>query len=209
MPRTGGRALRRAVLEPAFGVRFFPDYGDAPLAHRWRARWRALKYRPSPRLPNNYDCVHGHFVAIKYRNPSISPRFAVWLRDPIQWAVSRFHFGKRNSGGFVTPEMTIWEFCELKQFQNPYAAHLWRFDLDMFEFIGIFEQWPTEIKRFGRMFNIPIPGSIQAINANPNKNPLDAYEVDPKLAAKIRRYNRQDVDIYEAATGRKATGASQ
>ena len=32
----------------------------------------------------------------------------------------------------------------------------WRLDLDMFEFIGICEQWPTDIKRFGRTFNIPI-----------------------------------------------------
>ena len=208
IPRTGGRALRRAVLEPAFGARFLPDYGDKPLADRWRAKWRALNYRPSPGLPNTYDCVHGHFVAIKYRNHSISPRFAVWLRDPVQWALSRFHFGKRRESGYVTPEMTIWEFCECKRFQNPYAAHLWRFDLDMFEFIGICEQWPTDIKRFGRTFNIPIPLSIQAINANPNKNPLEPYEVDPKLAEKIRRSNRLDVEIYEAARGLKASAAS-
>ena len=185
-----------------------PDYGDAPLAKPWRAKWRAVKYRPSPNLPSTYDCVHGHFVAIKYRNHSIAPRFAVWLRDPIQWAVSRFHFGKRSSGGFVTPEMTIWEFCELKQFQNPYAAHLWRFDLETFEFIGIFEEWPTDIKRFGRTFDIPIPRSIQAINANPNKKPLEPYVVDPKLAEKIRHFNKLDIEIYEAARGLRASAVS-
>ena len=205
IPRTGGRALRYAVLEPTFGARFLPDYGDKPLANRWRAKWRALSYRPSPRLPSAYDCVHGHFVAVKYRNHSISPRFAVWLRDPVQWALSRFHFGKRRETGYVTPEMTIWEFCESKRFQNPFAAHLWRLDLDMFEFIGICEQWPTDIKRFGRTFDIPIPASIQAINANPNKKPLEPYVVDSKLAEKIRLTNRLDVEIYERAKSLKAS----
>lgn len=201
--------MRYAVLEPAFGARFLPDYGDKPLADRWRAKWRAISYRPSPGLPNSYDCVHGHFVAVKYRNPLFSPRFAVWLRDPVQWALSRFHFGKRREGGYVTPEMTIWEFCECKRFQNPYAAHLWRFDLDTFEFIGIFEQWQADIKRFGRTFDIPIPRSIQAINANPKKKPLEPYEVDPKLAEQIRRSNRLDVEIYDAARSLKASAASK
>ena len=80
----------------------------------------------------------------------------------------------------------------------------WRLDLDMFEFIGICEQWPTDIKRFGRTFDIPIPASIQAINANPNKKPLEPYVVDSKLAEKIRLTNRLDVEIYERAKSLKA-----
>ena len=53
-----------------------------------------------------------------------------------------------NEGGgrTVTPEMTIWEFCEIERFQNTYAKYLWGFDFERFDFVGITENYASGVE---------------------------------------------------------------
>ena len=131
IPKTGGVSFRKSVLEPVFGNRLLSDYGDAPLSHDTANRnARAQSFEPSPELPERYDCVHGHFLALKYVSERVPCEFAVWFRDPAQRVVSRYLYGKRKGGRTITPGMTIREFCEIERFQNTYAKFLWGFDFE-------------------------------------------------------------------------------
>ncbi len=200
IPKTGGATLHRSVLEPAFGDRLLLDYADAPLTHPVEERNRqAQAFEPAARLADSYDCIHGHFLASKYRSTALAGQFAAWFRDPVQWALSRFHHGKRAGTGIVTAEMSIWEFSEIERFHNPYAAYLHDFDMGDLDFVGIVEHYAESLDLFGRLFAIPIPENVRSWHRNPAKERTAPYRVKPKLAARIRQFNRDDVEIYESA----------
>ena len=205
IPKTGGATFRRSILEPAFGSRLLVDHDDAPLSHNTVNRIaRAQSFELSPELPERYDCVHGHFLPIKYMSERIACEFAIWFRDPVQRIVSRFLHGKRMEGGIVTPEMTIWEFCEIKRFQNTYAKYLWGFDFERFDFVGITENYENSVEVFWRRFGVSrVSGGNDAdaaiVNANPDKAPAQSYEIDERLRGFIRRRNREDFEVYDAA----------
>ena len=200
IPKTGGLSLRRSVLQPAFGDRLLLDYDDAPLSHEMAERnaW-AQAYEPPQELLSSYDCVHGHFLATKYVSKRTSCQFSAWFRDPVERVLSRFFYSKRNGGGIVTPEMTLWEFCAIKRFHNVYAKYLWGFDIGRFDFVGITEDYTNSIEAFRRHFGIPGGTEMTIENANPNKATVEPYGVDRSLRDFIRRTNRDDVDIYEEA----------
>lgn len=199
IPKTGGVTLRRSVLEPAFGDRLLLDYEDAPLSHGADERnERARAYEPDSDVSEQYDCVHGHFLAIKYVSDRMACRFAVWLRDPVQWVVSRFHHGKRSAGGLVTPEMTLAEFCDLDRFHNVYAQYLWGFDLRRFDFVGITEDYEKSVAIFRNQFGLPEAGVVP-VNVNPGKDPAERYRLSKDLRDLIRRRNREDFEIYRHA----------
>lgn len=201
IPKTGGESFRRSILDPVFGDRLLRDYDDAPLSHDAADRIaRAQDFEPSRDLPERYDCVHGHFLPIKYLSKEVSCEFAVWFRDPVQRVVSRFFHGKRRGGrGIVTPEMTIWEFCEIERFQNTYAKYLWGFDLDRFDFVGITESYASSVEVFRRRFGLAGGDDAAIANANPDKAASEPYRIDAGLSELIRRKNREDLEIYEAA----------
>lgn len=178
MPKTGGTAFRLNLLEPAFGKRLLLDYEDRPLIRSEKERNQSAKaFRPDEVLLARYDCVHGHFLAVKYRCGVPSLKFAAWFRDPLQRAVSRFHHGRRTEGGAIGPHTTIEEFCELEHLQNIYAKFLWSFDLDWLDFVGITEDYAAGVEMFCRMFGLP--GGANAIhNANPEKEVGFPYSVN-------------------------------
>ena len=202
MPKTGGTSFRRNLLTPAFGKRLLLDYEDRPLMHSKDERNQSAKaFRPDDELLARYDCVHGHFLAAKYRCEVPSLKFAVWFRDPLQRAVSRFHHGKRTDGGAIGAHTTIEEFCELGHLQNIYAKLLWSFDLSWFDFVGITEDYAAGVEMFCRMFDLP--GGATAIhNANPDKKIGLPYPIDRELRERIVQVNREDLDIYQRALAR-------
>ena len=200
IPKTGGESFRRSILEPVFGDRLLRDYDDAPLSHDAADRIaRAEDFEPSRDLPERFDCVHGHFLPIKYLSKGVPCDFAVWFRDPVQRMVSRFFHGKRRGGGIVTPEMTIREFCEIERFQNTYAKYLWGFDLDRFDFVGITESYASSVEVFRRRFGLTGGDEAAVANANPDKAPARPYRIDASLREFIVRKNREDMEIYDAA----------
>ena len=179
------------------------DYDDRPLSHETAERIaRAQTYEPSPDLPERYDCVHGHFLALKYVSERVPCEFAAWFRDPAQRVVSRYLYGKRKGGGTITPGMTIREFCEIERFQNTYAKFLWGFDFERLDFVGITEDYVSGVEVFRRRFGLSGGDEAAIMNANLGKPLGQPYEIDESLREFIRRRNREDFEIYDAACGR-------
>lgn len=187
-------------LEPIYRERLLLDYGDMPMAHRADSCQRFTGRRlPPSNLATDYDCIHGHFLPLKYYRSFPNARYAIWLRAPVQWALSRFNHGKRK-GRFAA--INLRQFIDLKRFHNPYAAYLSEFPIDRFDFIGILEHWECSIDLFGRMFDVEIPQQVQAFNVNPRKAVCQRYPVDSDLAEAIGRRNWRDIEIYNAAVAR-------
>ena len=192
IPKTGGVTFRTAVLAPAFGDRLLLDYDDHPLANESSARnARAQAFVPDDELLSRYDCIHGHFLAAKYAGTP-GCEFAVWLRDPVQRYISRYHYGQREGG---MAGMTFTEFCQIERYHNTYASYLWRFDIDRFDFVGITEEYARSLDIFRRRFGIP-QTSGAAYNANPQKDVTQEYDVPPATRRLIERNNEQDLEIY-------------
>ena len=157
IPKTGGVTMRE-LLRRALGAWLLFDYGDKLLTRTAADRnGYATNFEPDPSLPERYDCVHGHFLPIKYASVP-GCKFAVWLRDPVQWAMSRLEYGKRRNVKVVTPEMTLAEFAELEKFHNVFAKYLWDFDLSRFDFVGITDDYANSLAVFRRQFDLPEAG---------------------------------------------------
>lgn len=168
------------------------DYADRPLAHETGERNAgALAFAPDGELLSRYDCVHGHFLAIKYAGSPRPIEFAVWLRDPVQRLVSRYHYGKRQGG---LAGLTFTEFCEEERFRNTYAKYLWNFDIDRCDFVGITEEYARSVGVFCRRFG-QAANAGAAWNANPRKAGTQ-YDVTPATRRLIERANEEDLAIY-------------
>ncbi len=217
IPKTGGTSFRM-ILEQHFGTRLLYDYQDYPMARRspLPQLQALLATRHAKTRLTHYECVHGHFLAYKYH--FIRPaRRAIWLRDPIDRFVSRYHHYQRDvaQGSHLTPQyqrfirrpdLTLEEFARIRQFHNVYARFLWGEPLERFDFVGITERFNSSLQLFTQLFAIGENASSQppAHNVNPHHQVAKPYELPPRLNAYLRRVNARDLRLYDQALERNA-----
>ncbi len=204
VPKTAGTSLR-LVLERAFGDGLRKDYDDRPLQHsRWARRARAVRAALAQAgRPLDVPCVYGHFLACKY---ALARRtdFAIWLRDPVQRVISRYHHYLRAVAAGETaharwglvPGLTLEQFARLPQYRDTCAEYLWLFPLQRFAFVGLVETFDADLARFAARFGLSLSGADVRVNANPDRAG-ERYEVDPAAERLIRRMNPRDVALYE------------
>lgn len=204
VPKSAGTSMREALVA-SFGERMLLDNGDRPLAHaRWVRRLRALE--TGLRLRNRtlpVACVYGHFLPLKYAWIR-QARYCIWLRDPVQRVVSRYHHYRRHVDdepqhrrwGLV-PGLSLEAFVRLPQYRNTCAEYLWGFPLERFDFVGVVERLDADWTRFRQAFPVGASNTSRA-NANPDKGGGD-YHLDARMAGLIRDMNRRDMAIYERA----------
>ncbi|WP_024868640.1 sulfotransferase family 2 domain-containing protein [Pseudoxanthomonas suwonensis] len=208
VPKTAGTSFR-LELQRAFGDGLRLDNADRPLAHpRWQRRADALRQaclHAGRGLPE--ACIHGHFLPLKYALAR-RVRFAVWLRDPVQRVISRYHHylrhgrDERHHERFgLVPGLTLEQFVRLPQYQDTCAEYLWGFPLERFDFVGIVERYHSDVVRFAECFDLQLEPSTQRANYNPERDG-SRYEVEPGLERLIRRCNPRDVALYERACRR-------
>jgi len=211
VPKTGGISILD-LLKDGYEQRLLLDYDDRPMTYPAVARVaRAVRHWPgSTRRLCGYDCVHGHFLPLKYRwVPEAS--YAIWFRDPVEAAISRYFFLKR----YLKPDdpqfrryikradLSLEEFVSLSHFHNLYAKYLVGMRLSRFDFIGITENYEASIEVFRRMFLPDVQHAPTQKNANPDKAGA-RYEIAETLRQRIRRFNWRDQAIYERALARNA-----
>jgi hypothetical protein len=206
VPKTGGSSFK-TLLESHFGNRLLLDYHDRPMnkttvVRNLLALCGMLK---TPNLSKKYDCVHGHFLPIKYRC-SRGTSFAIWLRDPVERVVSRYYYWRRHFSPdnlqykkFIKRKnLSLEEFCSIKHYQNLYAKYLWGMSLDDFDFVGITDNFENSIEIFRRMYRIDSSAGLAVENVNPNKT-ASKYAITKGLQDFIYKTNSQDYAIYQRA----------
>lgn len=208
VPKTAGTSFIR-VLESCFGDRLLRDYDDQVMGHGPLSRVLRSLYRyrlQSPRLAR-YDCVHGHFQPLKYRyHPGRS--LAIWLRDPVERVVSRYHHYRRHADPadpqfrryLKRTDLSLTEFARVRHFQNLYAHYLVGVRLRDFDFIGITERYAEGLALFGRVYGLDCVAAqeVPTENLNPEKQGA-RYVIDDATRDLIERTNRRDMALYREA----------
>lgn len=203
VPKTAGTTFRQALMR-AYGDALRVDKGDAPMSQpRWTRRTAALRHAAENAGRRSPDaCICGHFMPLKYATLR-DARFCIWLRDPVQRVLSRYHHYQRHAATETAhwrwglrPGLSLEQFVRVPHYQNTYAEYLWMFPLRRFDFVGIVEDYDAEIERFAHAFDIGTDLHGEARNFNPDKTaPL--YDVEPAMERLIRACNARDVALYE------------
>jgi hypothetical protein len=207
VPKTGGVSFLE-VLKRCYGDGLLLDYRDRPMARGTLGRLAktlAGSLHARRGALDRYRCIHGHFLPIKYRFlPDRS--FAIWLRDPVELAVSRYHYFRRH----LKPEDiqyrryfkrhggSLEAFVRLPHFQNVYTKYLFGMRLEDFDFIGITEDYAASLELFRRVYGIEDDLEERMENANPEKEG-SRYEIPGDLREAIMKSNQKDMALYRSA----------
>lgn len=207
IPKTGGSSFRK-LLQSHYQSGFHSDLSDKPMSTGTLLRYLKA-FKGMLRSPNNYegvDCIHGHFLPIKYKRlPNSS--YVIWLRDPVEHIISRYyHFkrhvkptGKQFQRYIKNLDISIEEFVCIPHYQNMYSKFLFGMKLEQFSFVGITERYEASLKVFCKQFDIPFPDDFTPARVNPNKPGVGQYEISDHLRDMILRGNKRDVDLYNKA----------
>lgn len=210
IPKTGGTSFRR-ILRNLFGEGYVEDYDWLKDRPAWMKNGLGgLAQGDREHAVRDVRCIHGHFKPQKYaalREISDRPvHFVTWLRDPVERAVSMYHYLR----GLNTPQARRqpWEqqareldllgyFQKTKFGWDAQSRQLQGFALEQFSFIGIMERYSESIELFLRAFGsekvIDIPHELQ----NPRRSG-DQYEIDEELRDLLIAQNTQDYALYQA-----------
>lgn len=216
MPKTAGTSFADA-LRRIYGEGLRTEYEDMPMQARGGLREaRAIASIPR-RLRMAWDpgvrAIHGHVLPVAYRWVPLrrAVRYITWLRDPVQRAVSHYHYWRRDYDGsdprqplrnrMLREAWTLERFCLGPEMRNVYQHYLWGFDPNAFSFIGLTERYREDIQR--------LPGegwaacSSEMRLANPERE-NQRYTLTSALEDRIRAHHANDLRLYEWVTdGRK------
>jgi hypothetical protein len=165
MPKTAGLSFR-ASLEEHFGDRFRHDYQDYPLARPAAERRELARRWGKAAQPADFvgvDCVHGHFLPLKYLElaQTLPCRFVTWLREPVARLVSHYHYWQQayDPASELTSPLhrrvieegwSLERFCLAPELRNVYSEFLWGFPTERLCFIGITEFFAEDLRYFSQ-----------------------------------------------------------
>lgn len=219
LPKTAGTSFS-AVLTRHFGDRLYRDYEDRPLnqpslARKLHAAKQSLANRKTPQLPENADCVHGHFLPLKYRwMPTHRPtQFVVWLREPVTRLASHFRYWQQSyaveSAGplhrrVVEENWSFERFCFSSELRNTYCQFLWGFPIQRFQFVGLTECFEQDIQRFADRFDLQSSADMPRENigggddssADESREAIAEQLADAGFRDRIERFHAKDVALY-------------
>jgi hypothetical protein len=215
VPKAAGNSFREALMA-SFGHRLLRDYGDwagfnDPAANARRAnRCEAMRARREE-LTENYEAIHGHFIADKYIGLFKCPMFLAFFRDPYQQTIAHYKYLSRNTvrasdankeqhpevALFAEHKPTIEEYIEWPMYHNHQAQFLGSLRVEELAFIGISEEYATSLDLFNRHFGRDLGHPLYA-NVNSERDGY-FYPVEPSVRAGVRKYRAHDLEIYARA----------
>jgi hypothetical protein len=211
IPKTAGMSLKYDLAQ-VFGARLLFDYADWPesttpesVAHNERCGADMLA--DVERIGEQYDAIHGHFVAGKYAGVFPVTTLVTMMRDPYQHAVSTYEHAVRTTDSphpgfrlFREARITLLDFIEA--FPNHQALYFSGMSLDDFAMIGVTERYQQSVALFEAIFGIPMPRDTVE-NVNPSKHGTE-YEIAPEVRRAVERSRAEDVALYHHARERFA-----
>jgi hypothetical protein len=220
VPKTAGTSLGQS-LRAAFGDRLLFDYGDwagfnSPQAMAHRAAREAQTRARRDDLLEQFDVIHGHFVADKYLGLFPRADFITFLRDPYQQALSNYFFlrnnpqlGKQHPAVQVFHEskMTIFDYLSWKAVSNPQTAFLGSVSVGSLTMVGLTEEYVRSVALFNRTFGHTLSSDFTS-NTNPERSG-HSYELTHEIRKAIDRFREADLDLYRRAKAVFANQAAQ
>jgi hypothetical protein len=213
MPKTAGNSFK-VVLNEHFGRAMKNDYADyplnVPLQERHRQAVAACHETAVAEEYKDIQCIHGHFLRIKYLlladlRPTV---FVAWMREPMERLVSHYHYwyaaydpGSPDTRPLhrrvVEEQWSLEKFCLSPDMRNLYSQYLWGFPLERFDFIGITENYASDLRAFSLGY---LGSELQAQVVNRRKSkPSKGAELTGRLRSRVAQWHAADVDLYQRA----------
>lgn len=211
IPKTGGTSFR-TVLKNVYGSGYLEDYEWLEQRPEWmKTRFAGMSGEDIRNALSGIRCIHGHYAPQKYtllrEVPGVDVRFVTWLRDPVERAVSMYHYMRTLNTPRAQQEpwereakaLDILTYFRTTPFGwDAQSRLLGDLSIDQFSFVGITERYQESMAMFLRSFVSPdktveIPHEL--------KNPGRAgrwYEIDDELRDLLVRQNQVDYALYRA-----------
>ena len=207
IPKTGGTSFG-AVMEQAWpgGVAYFYRPGNRLTHPLLRDRDRLGDADLLAELEaTGIRVMHGHAPADWFRDAVPDPsRYWTWVRDPVERVISAYYYLQGRARRLATREdqgngeaprdrvrgKTLEQFAKRRQHRNMQTRALAGFALPDMGFVGITERFDESLAILG------LPALENAGPKNVNKA---RPEIDPAIRRLIRRFNDEDIALYERA----------
>lgn len=212
IPKAAGSSLKESIAEQFGAAEIYFDYHKPlsidPALRKLQCMVMSLKTgKISQRI------IFGHFLAGKYAQFSGEVfqkrqdwRYITFLRDPLQRAISHYHFWKRTDDSqhrvwrrFSKENWSLERFLLSKEHENFQSQFLWRFPITNFDFIGLTERFEESMGLLGNTFPEFAGISLHQSNLNPERQPGTQYTVAPELEKEFKRLNSKDYALYDQA----------
>lgn len=211
IPKTGGTSFR-TVLKSVYGSGYLEDYEWLDRRPDWmKTGFGGMSEDGIRNALSGVRCIHGHYTPQKYARlreiSGVKVQFVTWLRDPVERAVSMYHYMRTLNTPAAQQEpwereakaLDILTYFRTTPFGWDAQSLLLRdFGIDQFSFVGITERYEESIGMFLRSFVSPdktveIPHELK----NPSRTGR-RYGIDDELRDLLVRQNRVDYALYRA-----------
>lgn len=213
LPKTAGTSFQKSLILH-FGATLLRDYSDLPFSKPRpvrNAEAQAAGIRLARHTFDGVNCIHGHFLPVKYFPLSIRKKltFVTWLRHPVERMVSHYRFWQSIYDANASPphhrkvieeEWSLERFCLSGEHRNIYTQFLWGVSLDLFEFVGITERYDEDFDWFSRTY---FQGALRKCTVNVGGRKADTHDLDTGLRKEIEQYHAEDMRLYEDALQRR------
>jgi hypothetical protein len=216
MPKTAGLSFA-ASLDCAYGASLLLDYYDVPInTPALKRNMRAMRdcLINSVRRFKRINCIHGHFLPLKYLSLAIRPNllYVTWLRDPVERLASHYYFWQRKYDPATAPALqrrmmqeqwSLERFCLGPELRNFYHQFLWGFPISQLDFVGITEHYEEDLQYLS--YNLlGVDLSLHRVNTNESMQEKPSYFSDTDLKQRIEAYHWRDVNLYRQALKKRA-----
>lgn len=160
------------------------------------------------KLPAALKVAHGHFTYNDFVTYFGKPDVPVitWLRHPVERLISQYFFLRQQYQDQVihtNNSMKIFnrlcrnlkEFAEIPNHRNLQCRYLNGIEVQDFAFIGIVEDFNSELVRFGKIFDFEVP---EPVHTNKTRTSMKE-EIDPELYQYLLEINSEDMKLYQSA----------
>jgi len=203
IPKTAGTSFRN-ILKSVYGeeqvVRF-----DIKIKTR-KIDIESVPFDGSS-LPAHIRVIHGHFHytdLVEQVNIPETAKWITWLREPSDRVLSNYFYlserlreeldeEKRGLNILAKMQRTLIEFARDEINRNRMSKFLHGADLSRFDFIGLQEQYDSDLKHLAQILNWP---EYPVFRHNVTRS---RPTVDPDVLSEIRELNRNDYELYEEA----------
>jgi len=199
VPKTAGTTFLK-ILSSTYGKQFKSDYLDIMNLNSVILHGD----KPSNKIPSGakkYSVIMGHFRASKYLY--LGRPYIAWVRNPIDRAISHYYFwkhlwkiGRKRNWDNKLSELfeSGWTVVDFSKMFSNQMSYFLDCDLNNFKFIGISENFDSELNRFEKIFGISIKHPSKKLNVNSDKNP-----VTNNIRKEIAKYHERDLALYNKA----------
>lgn len=190
IPKTGGSTFASGVLRRIFdeNVKMF----DTETITGNPIRGRKIK-------PDGFRCIHGHYWPKIFRQYLGKAEFCVWVRDPVERALSHYNMLKRMYG------FSFDVYCLDTRQHNVQTRYMDGMDFSDMDFVGVTDEYERSLNVFRMIYpktpENPLP---RRFNKWSKQSVNDKYEITDMQRAHLEELNQKDMIIYNQGKNRLA-----